>query len=106
MLAATQKQDSITKVKAWLGIPDLEHKTPADEDTPFVITELAKSLHQTTEANDAQPPETTDMSPTKATEDDNILMKRGMTLSEARKHAKNARMPKVELFDYSVDIFQ
>ena len=59
MLTATQRQESITKVKAWLGIPDLEHKTPADEDNPFDITEIA-----------------------------------------------NTQMPKMQLLDCSVDIFQ
>ena len=107
MLAATQRQESITKVKAWLGIPDLEHKTPADEDNPFDTTEIAKSLHQTTEVNDAQPHELTEIpkSLTKATEDDNTP-KRPMTLSEAKKHFRNAQMPKMQLFDCSVDIFQ
>ena len=103
MLATTQRQESITKVKAWLGIPDLENKTPTDEDTPFEITEIAKSLHQI----DTQPHEITELpkSLTKTTEDDNKLQ-RLMTLSEAKKQFRNAQKLKMQLSDCSVDIFR
>lgn len=88
MLAAKEKQKSISKVRAWLGMPHSEHKTPeADEENPLDMTDMTKSLYVTTQA------------------DDNTLT-RPMTLSEARKHARNARLPGMQLVDVSVDIFR
>lgn len=100
---AKERQESTTKVRAWLGIPDTEHKAPdTDKDNPLDMTEMAKSLC-------VNPPEITEIPKelTQTTEEDNTP-KRGMTLSEARKHARkharNAQLPKVEFDAESPEI--
>ena len=103
MLTAKDKQESISKVRAWLGITDTEHKiSEADEDKPLDMTEMAKSLY------DVQPPEITEM-PKEFTEtlEGGKKLKHPITLSEARKQFRqNAKLPKMILYDTSVDIFQ
>ena len=116
MLAAKARQESITKVRAWLGITDTEHKTPeADEENPLDMTDMTKSLYVTTQADDAKSPEITEIP--KTTEGDNTLKRLILRIKDRdgstttsvyaiNGHIVTQRTPRMQLVDSSVDIFQ